>query len=162
MAITVIPLALLHVKIVHVIYKMDHVLSVSMEFMVIIVTYHVPSTVKTTNAKSWMEHAFPVNLDGLECTVKEVRKRIVQCVYKKPWLYVLSSYLSFLFCFMFFGQNISLKLISYKVRIYFLKKKYVIIAFLTYIYVMIYSYLQCNLYHNNTSNVFLYLYYQFI
>lgn len=61
-----------HVKITHVTYKMEHVWSVNMDYMVVIVMYHVPPTVMTTRVTDRMEHALHVDQDGLAHTVKQV------------------------------------------------------------------------------------------
>lgn len=40
--------------------------------MAVTVTYHAPSTVKTTHVTFWMETVLGVNLDGEDCLVTQV------------------------------------------------------------------------------------------
>lgn len=60
---------------------------------VVTVTHHVPKTVKTALATYRVERALTVNLDGLECIVKQVR-----------WL-TESSFVSSYVCFATYSLN---------------------------------------------------------
>lgn len=59
------------VKTAHVIYKMENVWDVNLEYMADTVIYRVPPTVKTIRVTHKMEHVIHVNLDGQEYTVKQ-------------------------------------------------------------------------------------------
>lgn len=65
------------VKIIHVTYKLEHVWSVSMDYMAVTVIYRVPPTVMTVYVKERMEHALHVNQDGLENIVTQVSLTII-------------------------------------------------------------------------------------
>lgn len=73
MAVTVINSAHSPVKVLYVTYKVEHAGIVILEYMVVSATCRVPLTVKTTHVMHRMDHALHVNLDGKECTVKQVR-----------------------------------------------------------------------------------------
>lgn len=61
------------VKTARVIYKVEHVWIVNMEYMEATVTCRVPPTVKTEYVTHRMEHALHVRLDGPDFIVKQVK-----------------------------------------------------------------------------------------
>lgn len=61
------------VKTTIVIYKVDHVWIVNMEYTEATVTCRVQQHVKTEYVTHRMEHALHVSLDGPECIVKQVK-----------------------------------------------------------------------------------------
>lgn len=73
MAITVIYLVQPLVRIIHVIYKVDYVLNVEMEYMADTVTCRVQAIVRTTHVTCSMGHALDVSLDGPKCFVEKVK-----------------------------------------------------------------------------------------
>lgn len=61
------------VKATHVIYSLEHVLSVNQDYMVAIVTFRVLLNVKTTRVICRMALVSVVKVDGLECIAIQVR-----------------------------------------------------------------------------------------
>lgn len=76
------------VKIAYVTYEMEHAWTVDLESLATTVIYRVQSTVMTINATCRMEHASPVNPDGLEYTVKQV-------MLLSKTVYVIKIYITF-------------------------------------------------------------------
>lgn len=80
MAVTVIPHAPSPVKIRHVIYRVENVWSVNMEYLAATVICRVPPTVKTTHVTYRTEHVSRVILGGPEMTVTKVKISIIYVI----------------------------------------------------------------------------------